>query len=93
MSTSHPILEANCAFSVHLVTSLNINQNPVKFEAVDMNICDGYDPATGNLVLPLSKSLKALILKSIVYKVKAIEFFTISDLPDSARSGKSKYQF
>ena len=47
LSTFHQISEANCAFSVHLVTSVNINQNPVKFETVDLNICIGYNAATG----------------------------------------------
>ena len=47
LSTFHHISEANCAFSVHLVTSVNINQNPVKFEMVDLNTCNGYSAATG----------------------------------------------
>ena len=44
---SYQISEANCTFSVRLAADVDINQNPVKFETVDLNICDAYDPATG----------------------------------------------
>ena len=43
-------VEVPVAFSTHLTDDTSITDGPVIFDVVDLNIGDGYDEFTGNLI-------------------------------------------
>ena len=44
------LVEVPVAFSTRLTDDTSINESPVIFDVVDLNIGDGYDEFTGNLI-------------------------------------------